>query len=174
MGLLPPSYPVDNSGWIPLGSIRCHRWFLSLCSKKGRLLHALYTTVLLISLLQLSWKGTGLSHLWWGLTEVYPSPCPKQNLTTNVLTLQHECLSALPKHIPAVLMSCQTWSCPCKVWGQLWVPPALSCSILALLVFYPDRMSHFVLFFSRRREQQWAQNIIPHWREWSGKEVLHP
>lgn len=77
-------------------------------------------------------------------------------------------LSALPRHFSAVLISHQTWSYTCNwVWGQ-------SCSVLALLIFYPERMSHFVLIYSRRREQQWAQNIIPHWRERSGKEVLHP
>lgn len=40
---------------------------------KGRLLHALYPTVFLVSL-QLGWKGIVLSHLWWGLTGVPSSP----------------------------------------------------------------------------------------------------
>ncbi|KAI6066429.1 hypothetical protein LUU34_00191700 [Aix galericulata] len=40
--------------------------------------------------------------------------------------------------------------------------------------YYRDSNDKADFLTTQRREQQWAQNIIPHWREWSGKEVLHP
>lgn len=101
----------------------------------------------MISLLQLGWKGITLSRLWWGLTGESFSPFMDQNLTTDLLGLQCECLFALPRHLSAVLISHQTWRFTCSwVWGQLWLPPALTCIVLTLLIFYSSHLLSFSSF----------------------------
>lgn len=168
----PAILPAGNSEWI-FSVISEVTGNFYLCREVQAPNRELYPAISLIGVLELSWQGIALSsHLWWELTGVSFTLCTKQNLTTNLLAVECKCLS---KHFSGLLISHQIRNCTCNcVCGQLWVPPAFSCSVLALPISCLERMSHFVLISFRRREQQWAQNIIPHWREWSRKAVVHP